>query len=101
MRANLVSRAEDWPWSSLSRATVHDGLLEVPRPKLAPWVRDEHWHETVNQPLAHASLDALRQSVARGTPQGQPEWIAELTAAHGMESTVRSRGRPRKIISKE
>jgi len=101
LRAKLVSRAQDWPWSSLSRAKVYDGLVEVARPKLAPWDRGEHWHETVNQPLSHASLDSMRQSVARGTPQGQPQWIADLTTKHGLEPTVRARGRPRKLVSKE
>ena len=101
LRARLVSRAEDWPWSSLSKATMRDGLVEVLRPKLAPWNREEHWLEAVNQPLSLASLDSMRQSVARGTPQGQPQWITDLTTTHGLESTVRSRGRPRKPISNE
>ncbi len=96
LRAGLVARAQDWSWSSLSRATIRDGLVEVARPKLVPWDRGEHWLEAVNQPLSHAGLDSLRQSVVRGTPQGQPQWIAELTITHGLESTVRSRGRPRK-----
>jgi hypothetical protein len=101
LRARLVVRAEDWPWSSLSQAPVYAGLVEVPRPKLAPWDRGEHWHEAVNAPLSLPSLDSLRQSVARGTPQGQPQWIANLVSLNGMESTVRPRGRPRKPISKE
>jgi len=101
LRAKLVARAEDWPWSSLSQAPVYAGLVEVPRPKLAAWNRGEHWREEVNAPLSLPSLDSLRQSVARGTPQGQPQWIADLASANGMESTVRARGRPRKPISKE
>ena len=101
LRARLVSRAENWPWSSLSRTPVYDGLVEIPRPRLAPWDRGEHWQSEVNAPLPLAGLDSLRQSVARGTPQGQPQWIANLTSANGMESTVRARGRPRKLVSKE
>jgi putative transposase len=101
LRAKLVARAEDWPWSSLSRATVGEGLLEVVRPKLSAWNRDEAWLEEVNQPLTLASLDSLRQSVMRGTPQGQPNWIAELTTKHGLESTLRPRGRPREGVAGE
>ncbi|MCE0499558.1 MAG: hypothetical protein LV481_16590 [Methylacidiphilales bacterium] len=101
MRAKLVSRSQDWPWSSLSQATIRDGLVKVARPKLAPWNRDEHGLEAVNEPLSLAGLDSLRQSIARGTPQGQPQWIADLTTKHGLESTVRSRGRPRKPIPNE
>src|SRR5208283_3994053 len=72
---------------------------QVPRPRLAPWDRGSHWIEEVNQPLSLASLDSMRQSVARGTPQGRPQWITDLTTAHGLESTVRPRGRPRNPIS--
>jgi hypothetical protein len=67
----------------------------------SPWDRGKHWREEVNSPLSLLSLDSLRQSVTRGTPQGQSQWIADLTSANGMESTVRSRGRPRKLISQE
>jgi len=96
LRAKLVSRAEDWLWSSLSTAPARDGLLEVARPKLAAWERTDAWRQEVNRPFSLANLDSLRQSVVRGTPQGQPQWIADLTANHDMESTVRPRGRPRK-----
>ena len=76
-------------------------LIEVARPKLTEWGRNEDWHKAVNQPLSMVNLDSLRQSVMRGTPQGQPPWIADLTSKHGMESTVRSRGRPSKLSSKK
>lgn len=101
LRAKLVSRAQDWPWSSLSKATIREGLLEVPRPRLASWDRGEHWHEEVNQPLSLASLDSMRQSVVRGAPQGQPQWIADLAVARGLKSTAQPRGRPRKPVSHE
>jgi putative transposase len=101
LRAKLVARAEQWPWSSLSKATIREGLVEVARPKLAPWDRGEHWLEAVNQPLSVAHLDGLRQSVVRGTPQGQPQWIADLASSCGLESTVRPRGRPRQLVAKE
>ena len=57
LRAKLVSRAEDWPWSSLSTAAVRDGLVEVARPKLAAWNRDGRWVEAVNETLSPASLN--------------------------------------------
>ena len=36
LRAKLVARAQEWPWSSLSTMPVRHGLMEVERPKLAP-----------------------------------------------------------------
>lgn len=100
VRAKLAARAEDWPWSSLSTCTIRNGLLEVPRPKLAPWPRDESWREAVNSPLEQARLDLLRRSIVRGTPFGLPEWVTDLVAESGMQSTVRPRGRPRNPAKK-
>ena len=101
LRAKLVMRAEDWPWSSLSTQSVHDGLIEVARPKLAPWPRDASWREAVNTPLPEARLDLLRRSVVRGTPFGLPEWVGQMVAESAMESTMRPRGRPRKLVGEE
>lgn len=97
LRARLVASAQDWPWSSLSNAPVRRGLVEVIRPKLAAWNRDESWLQTVNRPLPLAQLDVLRQSVVRGTPQGDAEWVTALVKQAGMEATIRPRGRPAKI----
>ena len=45
--AGLVERAQDWPYSSLSRPTSHDG-----RALLTPWPipRPENWTVLVNTP---------------------------------------------------
>ena len=94
LRAKLVWRAQDWPWSSTSVVPVRHGMMEVERPSLALWTRDDRWHEAVNQPLTLDQLDGLRQSVIRGTPQGDPVWIKTLVTKANMESTVRPRGRP-------
>jgi putative transposase len=101
LRARLVKRAEDWLWSSLSSQPVFDGLVEVMRPKLSRWPRDARWRKAVNAPLEATRLDLLRRSVLRGTPYGLPDWVATFAAKTGLESTLRPRGRPRKLASKE
>jgi putative transposase len=97
LRARLVTRAEDWPWSSLSRQPIFDGLIEVQRPKLAPWPRGPEWLEEVNHALPAEKMQDIRQSVQRGKPLGDAGWLAALTSQGGLASTVRPRGRPRKI----
>jgi len=94
LRAGLVARAEDWPWSSLGVATaVRERLLsDGPVARPADWVR---W---VNQP--EADLDRLRQSIARGRPFGSPEWAATTAEAHGLGFTLRSPGRQKKVSSR-
>jgi putative transposase len=101
LRARLVVRAEEWPWSSLSTQPVDEGRVGVTRPQLGAWPRDARWRKAVNAPLEEARLDLLRRSVMRGTPYGLPDWIEAFAAKTGMESTLRPRGRPHKITNKE
>ncbi len=42
-------------------------------------------------------LEALRRSVQRGRPFGQPEWQQEIAKRLGLESAYRPTGRPRKV----
>ncbi len=95
LRANLVDEAGKWPWSSLwirqqGTAEQRAWLSEWP----VPCPRD--WHSYVNRPETEAELKALRHSVQRGTPYGSVAWVSDTAAQLGLESTLRSRGRPRK-----
>jgi putative transposase len=98
LRANLVARAEDWRWSSLWR---RGSAAPEDRRWLSAWPlpRPRNWTALVNQPQTDAELAALRRSVARGQPYGQESWVAKTAAQLGLESTLRSRGRPRKDAS--
>jgi putative transposase len=95
LRAKLVKRAEDWKWGSLSRSL--DKIEREPR-LLSDWPvpRPPRWKQRVNVSLADAELQAIRQSVNRGTPFGDERWVAQVAHQFGLESTLRPRGRPRK-----
>jgi putative transposase len=82
----------DWKWSSLPGWFSGDALLW--RGEVV--VRDERWLERVNEPLSLGDLQRLRLSVARGQPYGEESWAKETARRLGLESTLRSRGRPRK-----
>jgi putative transposase len=99
VRAGLVPRGRDWPWSSLSRQEIKRGLIALTRPRLQPWRRDESWETAVDTPLEAAALDALRQSVLRGTPYGSADWVRHVINENGMETTQRPRGRPAKAAT--
>jgi len=95
LRANLVTRAEDWRWSSLwrcqstnakLRACLHQGPVDRPR----------NWVACVNRAETEEELDALRRCVARGQPFGERTWLRRTLVRLGLESSVRPRGRPRK-----
>lgn len=93
-RAKLVTRAEDWPWSSLWRRTQGD-------PKLAaflwPVERPQNWVACVNQAETATELEALRTNVQRGRPFGTEAWVARTAKRLGLESTLRPCGRPKAL----
>ena len=95
IRANLVARAETWRWGSLWRRT--HGTAEQKR-MLHRWPLPcpRAWLELVNEPQTEGELDTIRQSVNRGQPFGDPEWVEKTASELGLESTMRARGRPRK-----
>jgi putative transposase len=95
LRASLVARAEAWRWGSLWQR------LQEPRPE--PWLLSEgplllppEWTEEVNQPQTEGELAAVRQSIQKGQPFGEPAWVQRVARRLGLESTLRPRGRPKK-----
>jgi putative transposase len=95
MRANLVRRAELWPYGSLYRwlrGTADDRALLTawPLPRKASWV------DHVNEPLTELELAAIRRSVNRGAPLGDASWVERAVRRLNLQSTLRPRGRPKK-----
>ena len=95
LRANLVKRAEDWPYGSLwirqHGSAEHRAMISewpLPRPR--------KWLQYVNEPETEAELVALRRSCMRGTPYGGTDWIEKTARKLGLEATLRSPGRPKK-----
>ena len=93
LRANLVSRAQDWRWSSLWRRVY--GIPEDRR-WLSKWPLPQRraWSDLVNQPQTEGELEAIRRSVTRSQPYGTEDWVQTTAKDLGLESTLRSRGRP-------
>ncbi len=92
LRARLVRRAEDWQWSSLW------SLRHTPLPRSlvpGPMRRGADWIDHVNLPQSETELAAVRECIVRGCPYGDDRWTGETAASLHLESTLRSRGRPR------
>ncbi len=96
LRANLVESADAWRWSSLWRR--EHGTRED-RKLLAAWPlpRSRQWCEFVNEPQTEAEVKAIRHAINRGQPYGSDGWMSKTAKKLGLESTLRGRGRPRKI----
>ncbi len=96
LRAGLVDRADAWRWSSLWRmehGTADQQSLLSPW-SLAGWPRPGDWLSHVQRPLTKEEYDALRTCAARGRPFGDPEWQGIFSRQHGLDTTLRPRGRP-------
>jgi putative transposase len=101
LRAGLVSRCEEWPWSS---ARAHCGLLGEERDPLLSdtspfpgWVED--WSAWINQRLDDQSAELLRRNTATGRPTGSTEFVRLLEQQLQRELTAARRGRPRKVAA--
>jgi putative transposase len=97
LRARLVERAQDWPWSSL-----HQRLRGKNVPPLIDWPVDRpaNWTRLVNEALEEPKLKQVRQSIERGRPLGSAAWSRRVAAKLGLKQTLREIGRPRKPMEK-
>ncbi len=105
LRAGLVARAEDWPWSSLGISDPTDPAAPVageldpalePPLNAGPLPRPSNWRDWVNEAEDPGQLAALRHSVKRGVPWGTPIWIRRTAVRLGIGPSLRPRGRPPK-----
>lgn len=94
LRANMVRRAEAWPWSSLGGHAGAEGVGVELEP--CPVPRPRNWLELVNQLPPAAEIERLRTSLERGRPFGDDKWLAATAARLGLESSIRDPWRPRK-----
>jgi putative transposase len=96
LRAKLVARAEEWRFGSLAwRNRCNSPIALTPPPLALPsW-----WVEFVNQPQTAAELEAIRTSVNRQRPFGDPDWSARQAKSAGLEQSLCDLGRPRRTRS--
>ncbi|MHC4237248.1 MAG: transposase [Planctomycetota bacterium] len=92
LRAGLVQRSADWPWSSLAircgeekPLTLSDGPMALPR----------QWKSQADK-VADMPLDEIETCVQRGRPFGDDKWILKTARELALESSLRPRGRPKK-----
>jgi putative transposase len=91
VRARLVSRAEDWPWSS---TRAHLGIADDALVDTAPLL--ERYGDFARF-LGQADVDqpewrALRMSETSGRPLGSAQWLDELEARTGRVLKPQKRG---------
>ena len=93
LRAKLVKRAGDWPWSSLAVRKGMEAPFELSE---GPLMLPSNWDKLVNQPAPPDQLEGLKNSIKRGAPFGELNWKMKTASKMNLESTLRPRGRPKK-----
>jgi putative transposase len=93
VRAGLVARARDWPWSSVRAhlAGADDALVRT-APLLASMhgAIDSFFHADVGDEAG----DKLRRAAATGRPLGGAAWLKALAQSSGRTLNAPRRGRP-------
>jgi len=97
VRAGLVPSAKAWRWSS-HRESCGDVARSLTSPLPVPLPDD--WEAFVDAALTPQELERLQQSIDRQAPYGGSDWQERIGRLLGLESTMRSRGRPRKQVEK-
>jgi putative transposase len=96
VRASVVRRAVDWPWSSAAHRDAETGepssvptlLTKSPVELPQPWI------EWVDRPLADNEVDALRLCAQRERPYGERAWVHGAADRFGLRSSLNPQGRP-------
>ena len=91
LRAGLVPRAEDWPWSSLAQRA---GCLSPIVLDDWPVTRPLDWKELVQIDVVYET-EELRQAVLRSSPYGPEDWREQIARQLELSSSMRPVGRPR------
>ncbi len=91
VRAGLVAKAEDWPWSSVGAhlAGRDDDLVSV-APVLS---RTPDFAGLLAAGEEAAARDKLRAAESIGRPLGDPDWLAQLEQRTGRRLSPGKRGR--------
>lgn len=91
VRARLVRRARDWPWSSVrAHLAARDDVLVTVEPLLE---RVARFADLLETPAGDPDFDALRRCEKTGRPLGAPRFIARLEHRLGRTLAPRRRGR--------
>lgn len=93
LRAKLVSRAEDWRWSSLYQRVKNCHILPLQE---WPILRPDRWNELVNTVQNRREIRRVRTSAASNLPLGGEAWTIATATLLGTASALRRSG-PRPV----
>jgi putative transposase len=92
LRANMVTKAEDWKFSSISERIggVNKKIIDK-----CPISLPENYPSFLNTPLTGKEQDEIRYSVNKGKPYGDIDWSNGMIEKYHLYLTTRNVGRPK------
>lgn len=99
-KANLVTRAESWRWSSVWR---REGGTDSQKKVLSSWPVPEpgEYLEWLNQPQSEQEEEALERSEMKNVPFGESRWVDKMVEVFNLGQTKRGTGRPKGSRNRE
>jgi putative transposase len=96
LRAGMVKKAEEWPWSSLYLRLNNPALAKR---IFASWPIDmpKNYLSLLNQPLPKVQLDSIRASIEKSKPFGSEGWVSKQVNKYDLGYTLRQAGRPKNV----
>jgi putative transposase len=92
LRAGLVQRSADWPWSSLAVRTKVKKPIEL---TAGPVPLPRQWTKRVDG-FADTPADEIEICIQRGRPFGDEQWVVKIASQLNLQASLNPRGRPRK-----
>ena len=86
-----MERPGDYPWSSFA---ARKGLDKPFALSDGPLVVPPNWAQLVGRKLAVADQARISNSIRRGAPLGDPDWVRRAAAKLKLQSTLKPRDRP-------
>jgi len=94
IRGGIVEHAGDWQWSSFS---VRQGRASKIALAEGPLALPADWERLLHRQVEPTAAEQIEKSVKRGCPLGDADWTAKTAKELNLESTLRGKGRPKKV----
>jgi putative transposase len=98
LRSGLVETLGAWPWLSSTRR-VQESVETWPLLSSPPVPFPADWNKQLTQEIPAETIERVCHCIQRGCPYGSADWVQKTAVRLGIESTIRTRGRPRKVAT--
>ena len=95
VRAKLVQKAEDWPWSS-AKCHITDKEDILPLKDIKDIIEIDNWPSYLTQKEEDTIIQKIRLNTLTGRPLGSDSFISKLEKLFGKRLHALPRGRPKK-----